>query len=45
MNWDQFLDSLKARGEKLDEKEVECKNISFIFLDYLESLLPQKNYP
>jgi hypothetical protein len=25
MNWDQFLDSLKARGEKLDEKEVECK--------------------
>ena len=31
MNWDQFIDSLKARGERLDEKEVECKNFNLNF--------------
>ncbi|CAK90550.1 unnamed protein product (macronuclear) [Paramecium tetraurelia] len=34
--WDQFTELLKTKGEKLDEQEIEY---------YLESLLPNKNYP
>ncbi|CAD8043854.1 unnamed protein product [Paramecium primaurelia] len=34
--WDQFTELLKTKGEKLDEQEIEY---------YLESLMPNKNYP